>query len=46
MRLKWTKADIAYFSKPILKAEQYDNAIVWFILAICSLCGLGIGYIW
>jgi len=38
---KYTKAELAYFSKPIPKAEQNDDVIVWFILSLISLCGVG-----
>mgnify|MGYP001049921148 CR=1 FL=1 len=41
MRLKWGEEELKYFNKKIPKAERYDNAIIWFILAICSLCGIG-----
>ena len=41
MKLKWGKAEHAYFTKPIPKAERYDDAIVWFILALIGLCGIG-----
>jgi len=37
---KYTKAELAYFSKPIPKAERNDDAIVWLILALCSLSGI------
>lgn len=39
-KLKWTKAELAYFTKPIPKAEKNDDAIVWFILSLISLCGV------
>lgn len=41
MKHKWTKVELAYFSKPIPKAEKNDDAIVWFILSLISLCGVG-----
>jgi len=37
---KYTKAELAYFTKPIPKAET-DDAIVWFILSLISLSGIG-----
>jgi len=36
---KYTKAELAYFNKPIPKAKN-DDAIVWLILALCSLSGI------
>jgi len=41
MKLKYTKAELAYFAKPIPKAERNDDAIIWFILSLISLCGVG-----
>jgi len=38
---KYTKAELAYFTKPILKAQRNDDAIVWFILSLISLSGVG-----
>jgi len=38
---KYTKAELAYFNKPIPKAEKNDDAIVWFILSVISLSGVG-----
>jgi len=40
MKHKWTKAELAYFNKPIPKAEQNDDAIIWFVLNLVSLCGI------
>jgi len=37
---KYTKAELAYFNKPILKAERTDDAIVWLILSLVSLSGV------
>jgi len=41
---KYTKAESAYFTKPIPKAEN-DDAIVWFILSLVSLCGI-VYWVW
>jgi len=38
---KLTKSQLAYLSKPILKAERTDDAIVWLILSLVSLSGIG-----
>jgi len=40
MRLKWTKADIAYFSKPIQRAERNDDWVIWAILFVASCSGI------
>jgi len=37
---KYTKAELAYFSKPIPKAQRTDDAIVWFILSLIGLSGI------
>lgn len=44
MKRKWSKAESKYFSKPIPTAERDYNWVVWLILAMCSLAGLG--YLW
>jgi len=36
---KYTKAELAYFNKPILKAKT-DDAIIWLILSVISLSGI------
>ena len=41
MKHKWTKAELAYFNKPITTAERNDDAIIWFLLSLVSLCGIG-----
>jgi len=41
MRLKWTEAESKYFTEKIPVAERTDDAIVWFILAMVSLAGIG-----
>ena len=43
-KLKWSKTEHAYFSKPIPTAKN-DDAIVWFILSLVSLSGAGY-WIW
>lgn len=43
-KLKWSKAELKYFSKPILIAEYDYGRVGWILLAICSLAGLG--YLW
>lgn len=41
MKLKWTKEEIAYFTKKVPVAERNDDWIVWTIIMIASLCGAG-----
>jgi hypothetical protein len=45
MKHKWTKAELSYLTKPIPKAQRNDDAIVWLILSLVSLCGIGY-WIW
>ncbi len=40
MKLKWTKVELAYFTKPIPTAEHDYSWVGWLILAVCSLVGL------
>uniref|UniRef100_A0A6M3XHY0 Uncharacterized protein n=1 Tax=viral metagenome TaxID=1070528 RepID=A0A6M3XHY0_9ZZZZ len=44
-KLKWSskfsEKELKYFTKKIPVAERTDDAIVWFILAMVSLCGIG-----
>jgi len=37
---KYTKAELAYFNKPIPKAKRTDDAIAWLILALIGLSGV------
>ena len=41
MKLKWTKAELKYFTKKIPVAKQNNDWIIWAILAICGLAGIG-----
>ena len=41
MKIRWSEADLAYFTKKIPVAERNDDAIVWFILSLISLSGIG-----
>lgn len=45
MKLKWSKAETKYFSKKIPVAERDYSWIIWSIMAICSLTGMGY-WIW
>ena len=45
MKLRWTKAELAYFTKPIPTAERDYSWVGWLILTIASLAGLGY-FIW
>jgi len=44
MRLKWGDKEKIYLTKKP-KQEKNDDAIIWFILALVSLCGIGY-FIW
>ena len=45
MRLKWTESQLKYFSKPIPVTQQNYDWIVWFVLSLVGLCGVGY-WIW
>jgi len=44
-KLKWSKADLTYFIKPIPVAERNNDWIIWAILTICGLTGIGY-FVW
>jgi len=41
MKSKWTEAELKYFTKKIPVIERNNDWIVWAILAICGLAGIG-----
>ncbi len=45
MKLSWSKAELAYFTKPIPTAKHDYSWVGWLIIAIASLAGLGY-FIW
>ena len=44
-KLKWSRADLTYFTKPIPVAERNNDWIIWAILTICGLTGIGY-FVW